>query len=196
MLSRKLYAFASDLIRLEVLLQQGGVYLDSDIKIIKKPEELFDRPFIASFISMQNRIAKNHIANGFIAATPGHVVTKELYEFFKKKKTASPATDAMKIFYKNGFSSLNNASPNLDFYEFHGIKIYHSDTFYPSFDKEKSEYITTRRTYGIHLSLNEWGDRQQFAQKKLTDYIFRRWDRKILRPIEQAIKKLTGKNKK
>lgn len=45
----KKYAFAADYIRLHALYEYGGIYLDSDVEVLRPFDELLDRPFLLGF---------------------------------------------------------------------------------------------------------------------------------------------------
>ena len=52
----KRYAFAADYIRLYALNQYGGIYLDSDVEVIKKFDNLLHLPYFVGNESFENRI--------------------------------------------------------------------------------------------------------------------------------------------
>lgn len=43
---RKKYAFAADYIRLYALVTEGGIYLDSDVEVLKTFDDLLHLPFL------------------------------------------------------------------------------------------------------------------------------------------------------
>lgn len=43
----KKYAFAADYIRLHALYHEGGIYLDSDVEVLRPFDDLLDRPYFA-----------------------------------------------------------------------------------------------------------------------------------------------------
>lgn len=59
---RKKYAFAADYIRLYALATEGGIYLDSDVEVLKSFDSLLDLPYF---------VCKENSPNGLEAATIG-----------------------------------------------------------------------------------------------------------------------------
>ncbi len=61
----KKYAFAADYIRLYALYNYGGIYLDTDVEVVKKFDDLLDLPY---FIGTEG---EGHIEAGVIGAEKG-----------------------------------------------------------------------------------------------------------------------------
>ena len=63
MMNEGKFAFASDFIRLQALLEFGGLYLDTDVELLQDPDSLVEgEKLIASFHSVQNRLRKCALA--------------------------------------------------------------------------------------------------------------------------------------
>ena len=81
MFRRRLYAFASDYIRLEALLQEGGLYLDTDVELLQDPRGLLEfEGLTLGLLSLQNRLAKCSIATSWVAAPAGNPWLKKIRE--------------------------------------------------------------------------------------------------------------------
>ena len=75
MLEKKDYAGASDVMRYEILYEEGGVYVDADSVCLKPLEDwLLDCNAFA--VWEQEHIRNNLVANGFIGGVPGAEVWK------------------------------------------------------------------------------------------------------------------------
>ena len=73
------YAQQVNFHRLEVLLQHGGIYLDTDFQCLKNIEPLISgKDFISAYQTEYD------IANGFIGATPGHPILSETLEVLRE----------------------------------------------------------------------------------------------------------------
>lgn len=59
-LSRKQYAFAADVIRCLVLQKYGGLYLDTDVELMKSIDDSINNDFVVSFLN-------NHFKTGVMA---------------------------------------------------------------------------------------------------------------------------------
>ena len=71
------WAFVSDYARLSVLYRYGGVYMDTDLEVIKDFSSLLEgKKFVSSYIE------GGLITAGFIACEPGHPFIKNLLEHY------------------------------------------------------------------------------------------------------------------
>ena len=76
--SRKLYAFVSDYLRLEILRQYGGIYLDLDVTIRKDPFPLCDgNKFVAGYES------STKVGTAVIYSEPDSTVLKRASSFYE-----------------------------------------------------------------------------------------------------------------
>ncbi|HIF9322154.1 polysaccharide biosynthesis protein [Photobacterium damselae subsp. damselae] len=73
-LKDKKWAFASDYVRLWAIYNYGGIYLDTDIELIKNIEHLFD---IDCFFGYQDEIL---ITNGVMGAKKGNILVRRCIE--------------------------------------------------------------------------------------------------------------------
>lgn len=188
MLAQKKYAFASDYIRLFALAQEGGLYLDTDLELIRDVTPILQSSCVLAFLSAQNRPSKNSAAMGFFGAVPAHPWVQELRELYDRLDSAIMNTTlTTQSLQKRGMKILDRESANNDFWNIGDIRIYHSDYFYPPEDT-RGGYKLTPRTLGIHHAEGSWAGQADPISpwQKIKDL---RLDRKILRPIEQFLKK-------
>jgi len=191
MISDKKYAFASDYIRLFALAQMGGLYVDTDLELIGNPERLLNHPCVLAFLSAQNRPSKNSAAMGFFASVPQHPWVVELQQMYDGLDVAIMNTTlTTQSLRRRGLRSLDRQSAKQDFWDLGDIRIYHSDFFYPEGGIQEG-FQRRPRTLGLHHAEGSWhGQAAPLPRwKRLLDF---RLDRKILRPIEQAVKKIRG----
>ena len=189
MLAERKYAFASDYIRLHALSGLGGLYLDTDMELIGDVTPLLTRSCVLAFLSAQNRPSKNSAAMGFFASVPHHPWVEELKnEYDNLREAVMNNTLATRSLRARGLSLLRDEQPERDFWELGDIRIYHSDFFYPP-RSVGNEFKPTFRTLGIHLAEGSWhGQATPLSPwRRFLDY---RLDRKVLRPIENTVKKI------
>ena len=74
-LEAKKWGFVPDYARLDIIYQHGGIYLDTDVEIVKNIDELLKNDFYAGFES-EGVVA---LGLGF-GAVPGHPLLKEMME--------------------------------------------------------------------------------------------------------------------
>lgn len=73
----KLWAFASDWLRLYVLYREGGIYLDTDIEVLKPYDELMGNHM---FVGLEEN---GYIGTGVIGAEKGNPTVKRLLDFYE-----------------------------------------------------------------------------------------------------------------
>jgi mannosyltransferase OCH1-like enzyme len=74
------YRHAANIYRYELLLETGGVYIDTDFECLRNiEEELLDARFVAA-AQRDNVYAPDAINNAFFACTPEHAVLKRLVD--------------------------------------------------------------------------------------------------------------------
>lgn len=76
---QKKFAFVSDYVRLFVLYKYGGVYLDTDIEIIKGIDNLLTHDAFTGFESGQ------YIQTGIIGSTPNNSIIKKFLNYYNKR---------------------------------------------------------------------------------------------------------------
>lgn len=149
----KKWGFVPDYIRLELIYNYGGIYLDTDVEIIKPIDELLKNKGFAGFESNE------HIALGLgFGAEKGNPVIKLLMDSYIERKfinedgtielTPAPLIDSA-VFEKIGFIRNGTNQKTNDF------SIYPIDYFCPmSF--QSGEISLTKNTYSIHHFSASW----------------------------------------
>lgn len=168
---KKKYAFVSDILRLYALYEYGGIYLDSDIKVLKKFDPLLDNKAFTGFES------KDAVGVWLLASEKGNPIFKEMLECYKDRHfikengevdlTPNPIIlgkifDKYGIQYNNKFQCLNN------------ITIYPKDYFCP-LDGSTGELNITDNSYSIHLFNGAWKEKE--------DLLFREYYQKTYQKL-------------
>lgn len=139
---RKMYAFMSDYIRLKVLYENGGIYFDTDIQVIKNFDNLLNNSI---FIGSE---AEGIISAGVIASEAYNPIIKKALDFYEKKiwdSTLYTIPDILTECFKNE----NN------------IKILPQKYFYPFYyNEEFSLDCIAKNTYTIHWWGKDWGEKK------------------------------------
>lgn len=76
---RKKWAFVSDYVRLKVLYEHGGIYLDTDVELKKNINSLLNFNAVFGFET------EKHIQSSFFACTKNNEIIKELLDDYEKK---------------------------------------------------------------------------------------------------------------
>ena len=147
------YAFVSDVMRLIVLEQYGGVYFDTDVEVLRDISPLLDDE---GFIGFENDQFVN--SGQVMAAKAHHPVIQAMIEEYKKLHftntdgTATPVgcprlnTDVMERFglIRNGREQVVA-----------GIHVYSADYFNPV-DSTTGKLTKTENTYSTHWYSMSW----------------------------------------
>lgn len=136
------YYGASDIVRLEVLKEYGGIYIDADTERL---ESIDDAPFLnADFFAVEaNKIGR--VANGIIGAVPEHPIIVAYMKAMAKAEKVEPV-----------WSTIGGTlfTEMIDQHLTPETQILPPHTFYP-FDSrgEKSRTFGEGKTYAQHF----WG---------------------------------------
>lgn len=149
----KKYAFVSDVMRLAVLEKYGGVYLDTDVELLRDITPLLNDN---GFIGFESDRFVN--SGQVLAATAHHPVFQAMLEEYKKLHFVNPDgslntvgcpylnTDVMEHFglKRNGQEQIVS-----------GIHVYPADYFNP-LDSATGRLNKTENTYSIHWYSMSW----------------------------------------
>lgn len=137
------WAFVADYIRLDILYNFGGVYLDTDMLLIKSIDELLKYDF---FIAKEKEDRLNAAVVGSIKK---HFFLRKVLDEYKSLDELDTIPRIITRIYK----SLNDKIRKKK------IKVLSIESFYPlPFEKRKDNYMKyiTEKTYGVHLWDYSW----------------------------------------
>ncbi len=152
----KKWAFVADFVRFQVLANQGGIYMDTDMLLLKPiSEPLKNR----AFLGFED---DKYVSAGIMGAVPGHPVFIELKNYYQNQEfnTATPLlinSVLNKIFVLNGLQVFNTRQTVAD------VEMYPSPFFYAfSFSEAQKgssykEYLAPE-SLAVHLWDHSWGD--------------------------------------
>lgn len=149
--NRKMWAFVSDYIRLKVLYEYGGIYLDTDVEIKKNfSDDFLNNDLFLSFMYNCN------LSTAIIGSSKYNNTIKELLDLYDNKELkVAPNNDLFTSYFLENYSSfkLNNKYQVLD------KKI----TIYP---KEYFECPTLNKKYGysIHHFEASWKEKNNWKK--------------------------------
>lgn len=143
--NRKLWAFVSDYVRVKVLYNYGGIYLDTDMEIIKDITPLLDADM---FLGYEN---EDTMSFGIVGVIPKHKVFKKMYEFYQDEIWKSPLHIVTSILTEILEKEYHGK------YRENNINIYPREYFYPfNHDEEFTKDCITENTYAIHWWGKSW----------------------------------------
>ena len=162
---RKLWAFISDYIRIKVLYEQGGVYMDTDMQIVKDITGLLAQHEV--FFGYED---EKHISAGIIGAQEGHKLFKDMLDFYESDILRASFFTIPKVI--THIVEKNYKKIDKNNYE-DGIYVYDREYFYPFSYKEEFEYSCIKEnTYGIHWWGKSWAKKRDYflESKHLTGF--------------------------
>ena len=95
-LKDKRYAFVADYVRFYVLYHHGGIYLDTDIELVKALDPLLENDFFAGF----EDIKKGYIGTGIIGSIAGHVYLERVLTYYDTLKKYETSPSVLTRIYK------------------------------------------------------------------------------------------------
>lgn len=149
----KKYAFVSDYARAKILYEYGGLYLDTDVKILKSFTDLLENSnAIAGFER------KAFVGTAVIGCQKHDPCIKELLEYYEMHDF---------IQSDGSFDNIANVSILTDILKSQGLipsgkrqcvagfEIYNRELFYPK-KLSETEFNVTDETAAIHMCSNSW----------------------------------------
>lgn len=171
---RNLYAFMADYLRIKILYEQGGIYIDTDVQAIKNLDKLLKKDLLLGYEECTIDKVNKQIGTGLIAAEKGQWFIKKVFEFYNKEIMKSDMYIIPVI--------MTNIYNNLSEKEKAKIEILPMDYFSP-YDsgggKTFSQNMITENTYAIHWFSYSWG---KFKNRKWVQV------KHIKNPIKRIIK--------
>lgn len=149
---KRKWAFASDYIRLWALYSEGGIYLDSDIMVLRSFDDLLECKSFTGFES------GGRIAAWIFASESGNPLFKELLDYYDGRNFVddngipdlTPNTvPTTKILVKYGLKAKNTVQQLDD------ITVFSEDYFCPM-NPWTERVVATDNTHAKHLFLGGW----------------------------------------
>lgn len=186
-LDAKKWAFASDVVRAYAVWKYGGIYMDTDIWLFKRFDDLLNN-HIVFFIETNDKYWKNYnpkdvltddglcldpnwfvlgrqIQAAIFMAEKGHPCLAEIINFYKERSFLD----------KNGNPNINIISPSIyaKVLERYGFRYTDKEqhlkndiTVYPSSYISYTLYERKKNTIAAHLAKHSWNPRTPFQEFK------------------------------
>lgn len=146
---RKLYAFMADYLRIKILYEQGGIYIDTDVQAIKRLDDLLDRKILLGYEGYTKTTVNESIGTGFIGAEKNNEFIGKVFEFYNTKIMSSPQYKIPNIMTEV-YESLSDEEKN-------EINILPYEYFAPYDYREIFDRsFITKNTYAIHWFSGSW----------------------------------------
>jgi len=162
----KRWAFVSDYVRLQALTEMGGVYMDTDVEVIKPLDPYLHHEAFAGFEHPER------IQTGLLACRPGFQLFRDFMayydtaSFFRPDGSADVTTNVEIL---TGLCRQRGFVPGDQYQIVEGLAIYPREIFCPvDFDTKKLR--KTRKTVTIHWFSGSWHTEEELEamrQEKL-----------------------------
>lgn len=158
----KKWAFVSDYVRLIVLYKYGGIYLDTDIEVVRDFSDLLEnKKCVLSFIE------GGLVSAGFIAVESKYEYIKNLLDYYENRHFLHSDGIIEQVMNPLIFTKIAIKFYNFKFgdknYKKNGVEIYSLEFFMPyrknNFSKDKynhNKYTISKNTYTIHHDMGSW----------------------------------------
>lgn len=193
------YAFVSDYVRLWALEQYGGVYVDTDVKVLKSYEPLLND---TAFIGLEE--SKRHLPGTCVMGCEAHckwvcdmLALYDGIEFIKEDGSLDMTTNVDRMGRKmieKGLNQVNSEEgrvksqpwKEIQYLEDWGLKVYTHDYFSPITSTRVMR--KTKNTYSIHYFAGSWRDGKR--KRGWRDWVI---TREIINTLVQIKRVLTHK---
>ncbi|MDO5400304.1 MAG: glycosyltransferase [Eubacteriales bacterium] len=153
------WAFVTDYVRLKALTEQGGIYMDTDVEVIRPLDGYLHHRAFAGFESRQG------IQTGLLACEPGFPLFRDFMKFYDTAVFLRPdgshdTTTNVQILTK--LCRQRGLQMNDRFQELEGLAVYPKEVFCPvDFDTKKLK--KTGKTHTIHWFSGSWHTEEELA---------------------------------
>lgn len=177
----KKYAFVTDYVRLYMLYKEGGIYMDTDVEVLKNLDCFLNEKAFSGFEN------EKYVPTGLMASEKGNEIIGELLNYYDNKKfvnadgTLNLKTNTeiiTEIMLSKGLK-LNNKKQCIE-----GFMLYPNDYFCP-LDHNTKKLYKTKNTYAIHWFSGSWVPKSQKIKIKLYNGLKKIFGEKILNRIRK-----------
>lgn len=172
----KKWAFVSDYARLKIIYDHGGIYMDTDVELVRSIDDLL---CLDCFIGFQH---EHYVNNGLIlGAVRGNDFVRENAAIYEANSFTAHEDSRKQIVCQEYTTEILRGYglvvPDIGEIQIvNGVHVFPSDYFCP-YDHRTYQMNRTEHTYAIHHFASSWWDdtrRKQYLhnkQKQKVDYI-------------------------
>lgn len=182
----KKYAFVSDYIRLYALYKYGGIYLDTDVKVLKSLDGILSNKLVLGFEDKQT------IATCLIASEPKNPIIGELLKLYNAKSFVKKNGDldmTPNTILMTNILKKYNIKIDGTLQEREGLKVYPIEYFCPM-NGYTGECHITSNSYAIHLFNGSWLDPKKQIRLNLYKKYYNRYNKYLPSYIANILSKI------
>jgi mannosyltransferase OCH1-like enzyme len=160
----KNWSLISDIMRAYILYENGGIYIDTDIEILKPLDSFLTHKF---FMGYDNKYWVN---TAIIGASKGHEILKPIIDLYSSEKSLEITNFTCIHIYSALLLKMYGIKPNGKTVVQNGVALYDKNYFYPL------HYLThklklTPNSYVIHRCSCSWHTKTQKVLFKIMRYV-------------------------
>ena len=165
----KKWAFVSDYIRLKVLYEYGGIYMDTDVEVVKPLDKFLTDPAFSGFEN------DTMIPTGIMAAEKGNLWIKSLLSDYDNRKFIKEdgsldMTTNVTLITENTVKQYPEIQLNNTEQRFENVVFYTKDYFCP-IDLVTNKLKKTNNTHAIHWFNSSWFTPKQKFKKNVRKFL-------------------------
>ncbi len=148
----KKWAFITDVLRLHVLVEHGGIYMDTDVEVLKPLDGILGCEAVAGFET------EKQIMTGLMACEKGHPLFREMLRgyddarFVREDGSYDMTTNVQRV---TALCVKHGLKPDNTLQTVGGITVFPKDYFSPK-DFDREAYTITENTCAIHHFDGSW----------------------------------------
>ncbi|GAB6869051.1 glycosyltransferase family 32 protein [Bacteroides rodentium] len=161
------FAFVTDVVRLYALYHEGGVYMDTDVEVLKPLDVFLRHDAVSGFES------ETQIPTGLMASREGHALFKELLDDYNGRHFVLPdgsldcTTNVVRI---TNICMKYGLVPNNQLQTVAGFTLFPKDYFCPKSYSDGNIYLT-ENTVTIHHFAGSWISKSDILKVKVYKFI-------------------------
>ena len=151
--AQRKFAFVTDVVRLYALYTEGGVYMDTDVEVLKPLDEFLHNPAFSGFEDEKN------VPTGIMGAEKGSLWAKENLDYYngrhflKEDGTPDLTTNVTSI---TAYMVSRGLKQNNTFQEFDGLVAMYPKEFFCPINPRTRKVEKTENTATIHHFMASW----------------------------------------
>ena len=172
--NNKKYAFLSDYARLQIILQEGGIYFDVDVEVVRSLDDLLIHNAFFGFVT------EEYVNTGVgFGAEAGNSIVKNMLSEYDKLLDGESGTIGCPILntatLKN-YGLVQDGSKQV----VEGAVIYPIQYFNP-YDDPTGRLNITSETYSIHWFAKSWMSKRKRVRSQCTRILHRLFEAKLIK---------------
>lgn len=141
------WQWRSDLARYEILLEEGGVYIDCDLRPLRPIDELItEKAFIA-------KECDRFVNNAFLGCEPGNAFMRDVVGGLRRSVLRQPRSRVNKQIGAHYLTGLLRKHPD--------VKVLPSELVYPAHWSDWQAAYADDAEYGDAFTVHEWWNKQR-----------------------------------